>query len=226
MRNSQTLERHLHIFGTLALILLIFLTACSTGSDSPSVSPTREAATPTTEASNRAVSVPATSTAVPTVTTPTGPPNPERTALTALYEAAGGQDWKTNDGWLSDAPLDQWQRVTTDGDGRVTSLDLGSNQLNGEIPTELEDLSSLKLLFINDNDLTGELPQGLTGLSALESFSFHNNPGLCAPIDEAFQTWLQGIALVVGSSCAPEDSLDDREVLVQLYNSMDGENWN
>ena len=60
----------------------------------------------------------------------------------------------------------------------------------------------------------------------MESFHFHNNSGLCAPIDEAFQTWLQGIALVVGSSCAPEDSLEDREVLVQLYNALDGENWN
>ena len=149
----------------------------------------------------------------------------ERAALTALYDATGGQDWKTNDGWLSDDPHDQWLRVTTDEDGRVTSLDVGSNQLNGEIPTELGDLSNLKLLFINDNELTGVLPHSLSGLSALESFRFHNNSGLCAPIDEVFQTWLQGLASVIGSSCAPEDSLNDREVLVQLYNALDGENW-
>ena len=149
----------------------------------------------------------------------------ERAALTALYDATGGQDWKTNDGWLSDDSHDQWLRVTTDEDGRVTSLDVGSNQLNGEIPTELGDLSNLKLLFINDNELTGVLPHSLSGLSALESFRFHNNSGLCAPIDEAFQTWLQGLASVIGSSCAPEDSLNDREVLVQLYNALDGENW-
>ena len=149
----------------------------------------------------------------------------ERAALTALYDATGGQDWKTNDGWLSDEPLDQWLRVTTDEDGRVTSLDVGSNQLNGEIPTELGDISNLKLLFINDNNLSGALPKSLTGLSGLESFRFHNNSGLCAPIDEAFQTWLEGIAEVQGSSCAPEDSLEDREVLVQLYNALDGENW-
>ena len=55
MRNSQPIDRHLRTFGALALILLIFLTACSTGSDSPSVSPTREAATPTPEASARSV---------------------------------------------------------------------------------------------------------------------------------------------------------------------------
>ena len=157
---------------------------------------------------------------------PAAQPEGERAALTALYDATGGQDWKTNDGWLSDEPLDQWLRVTTDEDDRVTSLDVGFNQLNGEIPTELGDISKLKLLFINDNELTGVLPQSLLGLSELESFRFHNNSGLCVPINEAFQTWLQGIALVIGSSCAPEDSLEDREVLVQLYNALDGENWN
>ena len=226
MRNSQTTIRHLRVFGTLALILLVFLAACSTGSDSTSVSPTRETATPTPELSDRSVSTPAISTAIPTETTPTGSTDTERTALTALYDATGGQDWKANDGWLSDDPLDQWQRVTTDEDGQVTGLDLGSNRLNGEIPAELRDLSNLRLLFINDNNLTGALPQGLTGLSGLESFRFHNNSGLCAPIDEAFQTWLHGIAEIYGSSCAPEDSPEDREVLVQLYNALDGENWN
>ena len=222
MRNSQTTIRHLRVFGTLALILLVFLAACSTGSDSLSVSPTREAAISTPEASARTVSAPA----VPTETTPTGSPDPERTALRALYEATGGQDWKTNDGWLSDASIGQWQRVTINESGQVTGLDLGANRLNGEIPTELGDLSNLKLLFINDNNLAGALPQGLRGLSGLESFRFHNNSGLCSPIDEAFQTWLEGIAEVQGSSCAPEDSLEDREVLVQLYNALDGENWN
>ena len=222
MRNPRSIDRHLRVFGTLALILLIFLTACSTGSDSPAVSPTREAATPTPEVSARSVSAPT----VPTATTPGSPPDTERTALIALYDATDGADWKINDGWLSDAPLGRWQRVITDEDGQVTGLDLGSNRLNGEIPTELGDLSNLRLLFINDNNLTGALPQGLTGLSGLESFRFHNNSGLCAPIAEAFQTWLHGIAEIYGSSCAPEDSLEDREALVQLYNALDGENWN
>ena len=226
MRNSQTTIRHLRVFGALALILLVFLTACSTGSDSTSVSPTRETATPTPEPSDRSVSTPAISIAIPTETTPAGSSGPERTALTALYEATSGQDWKTNDGWLSDGPLDKWQRVATDENGQVTGLDLGANRLNGEIPTELGDLSNLKLLYLSDNNLTGALPQSLTGISGLESFRFHNNSGLCAPIDEAFQTWLHGIAEIYGSSCAPEDSLEDREVLVQLYNALDGENWN
>ena len=188
-----------------------------------SVPATQPKATATPAASAPTVSA----TAVPTVraTRPRDIRDIERTVLTTIYDATGGEDWKASDGWLSDSPLDQWQRVTTDDSGRVTNLDLGANQLNGEIPTELGNLSRLKLLYISDNNLTGSLPQNLTGISGLESFHFHNNPGLCAPIDEAFQAWLRGIAEVRGSSCAPEDSLEDREVLVKLYDAMDGDNW-
>ena len=131
-----------------------------------------------------AASTPATSaTAVPTVnaTRPRAIRDMERTVLTTLYDATGGEYWKTSDGWLSDSPLDQWQRVTTDQSGRVTDLDLSANQLNGEVTRELGNLSRLKLLYINENSLTGVLPQSLTGISGLESFHFHNNPGLCAP---------------------------------------------
>ena len=73
--------------------------------------------------------------------------------------------------------------------------------------------------------MTGVLPEGLTGLSALETFNFHNNPGLCAPVDEAFQAWLRSIASAIGSSCATVDSVEDRAVLVELHGSMDGEKW-
>ena len=225
MRNSQPIERHPRVFGALALVFLLFLTACSTESDSPSVSPTREAATPASEASARTVSAPAIPTAIPAETAPMGSPHPERAALTALYEATGGEDWKINDGWLGDGALDKWLRVTTDENGQVKDLDLSANQLSGEIPAELGNLSRLELLYISDNNLTGALPQSLTGISGLESFHFHNNPGLCAPIDETFQTWLRGIPEVQGSSCAPQDSLEDQEALVELYNALDGENW-
>ena len=225
MRKSQSTEPHLLTSGVLALILLFSLIACSTGSDSPSVSPTREVATPTPGDSTGTVSSTPIPTSVPTTTTPASPPDTERTALIALYDASDGADWKINDGWLGDDALDKWVRVTTDENGQVKGLDLSANQLSGEIPAELGNLSRLELLYISDNNLTGALPQSLTGISGLETFHFHNNPGLCAPIDETFQAWLRGIAEVRGRSCAPEDSLEDREVLVQLYGVLDGENW-
>ena len=160
MRNPRSIARHLRTLGALALILLLFLTACNAGSDSTSVSPTREVATSTPEASAPTASAPATPTAIPTETAPTGSPDPERTTLTALYDATDGADWKINDGWLGDGALDKWLRVTTDENGQVTGLDLGSNQLSGEMPPELGKLPYLRWLAIGGNQVSGCVPGG------------------------------------------------------------------
>ena len=61
----------------------------------------------------------------------------DRAALVALYNATGGANWGRNGNWLSNAPMGEWHGVTTDSDGRVTHLDLRSNQLTGAIPAEL-----------------------------------------------------------------------------------------
>ena len=107
----------------------------------------------------------------------------------------------------------------------LTVLSLQENQLTGEIPAELGGLANLTSLNLYGNALTGELPLGLARLTALERFLFFNNPSLCAPIDDAFQAWLEGMGHVHGSSCAPSDSPGDRAVLVQFYNAMDGDSW-
>ena len=104
-------------------------------------------------------------------------------------------------------------------------LSLSSNQLSGTIPEELGNLTNLEELYLWRNQLSGTVPQTLVGLTMLESFVFHHNPGLCAPIDDAFQTWLRGISTVLGSSCAPTDSPEDRAVLVQVHSATDGANW-
>ena len=107
----------------------------------------------------------------------------------------------------------------------LNHLFLWGNKLSGEVPPELGDLSNLRQMWLFDNQLSGALPQALTGLTRLLTFEFHRNPGLCAPVDEAFQAWLQGISSAQGSSCAPVDSQADRAVLVELHNATNGENW-
>ncbi len=57
--------------------------------------------------------------------------------LVSLYEAADGQGWIVNDGWLSDLPIGQWHGVTTNESGHVTQLILSASDLKGPIPPEL-----------------------------------------------------------------------------------------
>ena len=221
----------------------------------------------------------------------------DRDALVALYNATGGANWTNNTNWLTNAPIGQWHGVTTDGNGRVTNLDLNDNQLSGTIPTQLNSLANLKELWLSENQLTGEippelgsltnlmvldlddndltgtmptqlgdlinleglhltqnqlageippelgnlvklerlslsdnqltgmLPDSLTRMTALTRFFFYNNPGLCAPVGDAFQEWLESIADGIGSSCAPVDSPEDRSVLVKLHGATGGAGW-
>lgn len=80
-------------------------------------------------------------------------------------------------------------------------LDLSSNSLTGEVPEAMGNLSSISQLWVNDNaDLKGALPFSLTSLNNMEDFQFHGT-GLCAPLDEGFQSWLEGIDRTTGENC-------------------------
>ena len=172
----------------LALALTAALAAC--GSDEPSgvTGPDRTASTPTetpasparTPSTTGAVDAP-TATVAPRPTATTAPPaasgsaETDREALVALYNATGGENWSISANWLSDAPLDEWEGVRTNDDGRVTELDLFSNGLSGEIPAELGSLSNLRVLRLRDNELSGEIPAELGSLSNLLALNLNGN---------------------------------------------------
>ena len=77
---------------------------------------------------------------------PTTSPETDRAALAALYHGTDGANWLRNSNWLSDAPMGEWDGVTTNDDGRVIKLDLGANELSGQIPPELGNLDKLAVL--------------------------------------------------------------------------------
>jgi len=100
-----------------------------------------------------------------------GPAEPDvvdpREVLLLLYEQADGPNWKRNDNWGTEAPVDEWYGVETDAQGNVTELILPANGLAGTIPPELGRLKSLDRLLLGANELTGSIPPELGNLQSL-----------------------------------------------------------
>lgn len=104
----------------------------------------------------------------------------EREALIALYEATDGDNWSNNDNWKVDGEFndsgteDTWHGVTVENDV-ITELTLPGNNLTGEIPSELGDLTSLTELTLTTNNLTGTIPAELENLTGLEQLHLPDN---------------------------------------------------
>ena len=143
-------------------------------------------------------------------------------ALKLLYETAGGTGWTNATGWPGDGAVEEWHGVTADSVGRVLSLDLADNGLNGRLPPTMGNLSEMSALRIGDNDLSGRLPGTLVDVPLRELRYADTN--LCTPTEEWFQAWLNGIQSYqgTGSECAP---VSERETLEILYELTNGASW-
>ena len=82
-----------------------------------------------------------------------------REELARVYDALGGGGWANSENWGTDAPLDEWYGVTTDGEGHITELDLSDNGLSGAIPPELARLESLEVLDLSENGSMAPSPR-------------------------------------------------------------------
>ena len=102
-------------------------------------------------------------------------PPVDRAALEVLYNATGGDNWLEKSNWITSGALSTWHGVTTDSQGRVTELNLTRNQLKGELPPELANLTNLKVLALGGNQLTGEIPAWLGSLTNLKELYLWGN---------------------------------------------------
>ena len=110
-------------------------------------------------------------------------PDPERTALNAIYEAAAGSGWTQQENWGSDKPLNEWYGVETDDEGHVTALRLPKNNLAGNILEPLGKLTALRHIDLSWNMLGGEIStkaggemrSDLDNLSELETINLSHN---------------------------------------------------
>ena len=99
----------------------------------------------------------------------------DRAALVALYDTTGGTNWTDNTNWRGNSSIGEWYGVTTNDDGRVTELRLHQNNLSGQIPAALGNLSNLEVLLLLDNGLTGPIPPALGSLSNVRIFYLYQN---------------------------------------------------
>jgi Leucine-rich repeat (LRR) protein len=120
-------------------------------------------------------------------------------ALVELYQATGGGNWNDSTGWLS-APLADWYGIQINGEGRVTNIDLNSNNLSGILPSSFRDLTAIEEIFLYNNinltinfenlisgknnlrrlrahdcNITGNIPSELTQFFQLTDIALQNN---------------------------------------------------
>ncbi len=95
-------------------------------------------------------------------------------SLVALYDSTNGAGWVDNTNWLITTTVDDWYGVTVTN-GYVTQINLLSNQLTGNIPSDMGNLSYLQMLKLHYNQLSGSIPSELGNLGNLLWLELSNN---------------------------------------------------
>ena len=76
--------------------------------------------------------------------------------------------------WSADTAMAGWWDITVRGN-RVAELDLGTDDLNGSIPSALGQLTGLTSLSLYYNDLSGSIPSELGQLTSLTRLRLYGN---------------------------------------------------
>ena len=132
----------------------------------------------------------------------------EYNALYALYTSTNGDNWSKNcnENWVFPSDYNQpcnqqrpWYGIICNSLCQVTQLslahcnlngkipaelgnltsmiyfDLGTNNLRGTIPTELGNMIEMSLFFLCNNSLTGTIPSSLGNMTKMLYFQIYNN---------------------------------------------------
>jgi len=105
------------------------------------------------------------------------------TALKQLYTSTNGNNWDVNTNWnmvttsspQSFCDLEQLFGITLNSSGRVAIIDLSDNNLSGNLPPEIGNLSGATDINLSLNQLTGTIPIAFSNLANLEVLNLSNN---------------------------------------------------
>lgn len=104
-------------------------------------------------------------------------PSTERSALIALYNSAGGDNWSNKTGWDVNNPesdVSTWYGITV-SNGKVVSISLGGNGLIGNI-SDLSALTSLGYLNLGGNNFGDTaIPSFFSKMTSLESLYLYGS---------------------------------------------------
>ncbi|PWA79009.1 serine/threonine/dual specificity protein kinase, catalytic domain-containing protein [Artemisia annua] len=97
--------------------------------------------------------------------------------VTALLEVAGalGYPMSMAESWLGDNACDRWEFVVCDLNNSVTRVNFAKQKFSGTISPAFRNLTSLRMLSLNDNNLTGSIPDVLKSLPDLQLLNVSNN---------------------------------------------------
>jgi len=107
--------------------------------------------------------------------------------LESIFYKTEGINWSDQSGWLSASDPCSWHGLECT-EGQVTKLSLPDNNLSGDIPEEIGNLTGLDTLNLSGNALAGPIPlsvallQNSTNSCNLTS----NDASLCIPDDPDF----------------------------------------
>lgn len=154
----------------------------------------------------------------------------DRLALIDLYNATNGPNWTNKTGWnVPGTPGDNpcsWYGVSCSG-GRVSSLNLQSNQLKGIIPNSIGNLTGLASLLLTGNQLSDSIPAEMGKLINL-NFLYLSSNQLSGniPAEIGNLTNLSSLALggnqLSGSIPAEMGKLINLTFLYLSYNQLSG----
>ena len=93
-------------------------------------------------------------------------------ALVAIYIVTDGDNWTNNSNWGT-SDVTSWFGITVGG-GIVSNISLTTNNLSGNIPAEIGNLTSLQVIALAANQLTGSIPPEI-GNTSIANMTLSDN---------------------------------------------------